>query len=110
MRKIKKGDTVVVVAGKDKGRTGSILRVLKSKRSAQGEFVIVEGANLVKRHTKPVPAEQKPGGIVEKEAPIHISNVAILNPQSNKADGVKFKLVNDKKVRVFQSNGEVIDA
>lgn len=105
MRKIKKGDQVVVIAGRDKGRVGSILSVI-----CDGLKVMVEGANLVKRHTKGNPSQQKAGGIIEKEAPIHVSNVAILNAATGKPDRVGFKFLEDgRKVRFFKSTGEVID-
>lgn len=105
MRKIKKGDQVVLIAGRDKGRVGVILSVIQS-----GFKVTVEGANLVKRHTKGNPSLQKPGGIIEKEAPVNISNVAIFNKATGKADRVGFKVLEDgRKVRFFKSTGEVID-
>jgi len=104
MQKIKVGDTVIVVAGKDKGRTGRILRRGKNDR------VVVEGVNLVKKHLRGNPQQQQQGGIIEREAAIHVSNLAILNPQTNRADRVGFKVLEDgKKVRFFKSNGEVID-
>jgi large subunit ribosomal protein L24 len=104
MRKIKREDEVVVITGKDKGSRGKIVRVLGNDR------VIVGGVNLVKRHTKPNPALGRTGGIVEKEAGIHVSNVAIVNPATGKADKVGIKVLEDgKKVRVFKSNGEQID-
>lgn len=109
MRKIKKGDTVIVTAGKDKGKEGSVLSVLEAKGSFGKTQLLVAGINIIKRHTKPNPAAEKPGGIVEKEAPIDISNVAILNQATGKADRVGFKLLEDgKKVRIFKSTGEVI--
>jgi len=105
MRKIKKGDEVVVLAGKDKGRRGTVLRVLPNDK------VFVENVNMVKKHQKPNPMKDTPGGIIEKEAPIHISNVAIFNPATGKADRVGFKRLDDgRKVRFFKSNQEVIDA
>lgn len=105
MRKIKKGDQVIVVAGKDKGRVGVILSVIQS-----GIKVLVEGANLVKRHTRGNPSQQKAGGIIEKEAPLHISNIAIFNNATGKRDRVGFKFLEDgRKVRIFKSTGEVID-
>lgn len=104
MRKIKREDEVIVIAGKDKGSRGKIVRVLGNDR------VVVGGVNLVKRHTKPNPALGRTGGIVEKEAGIHVSNVAIVNPATGKADKVGIKVLEDgKKVRVFKSNGEQID-
>ena len=102
MKKIKTGDTVVVLAGKDKGSTGRVLRVIDKK-------AMVEGINLVKKHKKPNPNKDFPGGIVEQEAFIDVSNLAIMNPQTNKADRVGFKVVDGKKVRYLKSNNEVID-
>jgi large subunit ribosomal protein L24 len=104
MQKIKIGDTVMVLAGKDKGRTG---RVLKSTKKGR---VIVEGVNLMKKHMKGNPQQNEQGGIIEREAGIHISNLAILNPQSNRADRIGIKVLEDgKRVRYFKSNGEVVD-
>ena len=104
MRKIKKGDDVIVIAGKDKGVRGTVLRVLDDDR------VVVEGVNLVKRHTKPNPNVGATGGIIEKEMPLHISNVALYNPAANKGDRVGFKVLEDgRKVRYFRSNNEVVD-
>jgi large subunit ribosomal protein L24 len=106
MNKIRKGDQVVVITGKDKGKRGTVLGV-----SADVERVLVEGINRVKKHTKPNPMRGTSGGILEKEMPIHVSNVAIFNPATGKADRVGFKTLDDKrKVRVFRSNGEVVDA
>lgn len=105
MRKIRKGDTVVVIAGKDKGKRGSILRVVDA------ESVLVEGINKVKKHQRPNPMRNQPGGIVEMEKPLHVSNVAILNPATQKADRVGIRILGDgRKVRVFKSNGEMVDA
>ena len=104
MNKIKKGDDVVVIAGKDKGKRGVVLTVQGDNR------VVVQNINMIKRHTKPNPARGGTGGIVEKEAPIHISNIALFNPASRKADRVGIKVLeNGKKVRHFKSNGEVVD-
>lgn len=105
MRKLKKDDEVIVIAGKDKGRRGSIVRVIpKSNR------VLVEGINMIKRHTKPNPQGGVSGGIVEKEAPLHVSNVAIFNPMTGKADRVGFRTLEDgRKVRFYKSNNEVLD-
>jgi large subunit ribosomal protein L24 len=104
MRRIRKGDDVMVIAGKDKGRRGTVLRVLLP------EHVVVEGANKVKKHQKPNPQAGAPGGIVEKEMPIHVSGVALFNPASKKADRVGVKVLEDgRKVRYFKSNGEVLD-
>ena len=103
--KIKKDDDVVVLTGKSKGVRGKILRVLKKRKS-----VLVEGANLVKKHVKPNPQTQEKGGILEREAPIDVSNVAIFNPITKKPDRVGFKKLEDgRKVRYFKSNGELID-
>jgi large subunit ribosomal protein L24 len=105
MNKIRKGDDVVVTTGKDKGKRGTVLRVLDTG------FVLVEGANKVKKHAKPNPMRGVSGGIIEKEMPISISNVALFNKSTQKADRVGFKILEDGiKVRVFKSNGEVIDA
>ena len=104
MNKIRKGDDVVVIAGKDKGKRGTVLGSLDE------EGLLVEGVNRVKKHTKPNPMKGQPGGIVEKELPIHVSNVALFNPATQKADRVGFKALDDgRKVRVFKSNGEVVD-
>jgi len=105
MNKIRKGDEVVVTTGKDKGKRGVVLRVLDTDQ------LVVEGANMVKRHTRPNPMKGINGGILEKEMPIHISNVALFNSATQKADRVGFKVLEDgRKVRVFKSNGEVVDA
>ena len=105
MRKIKKGDDVVVIAGKDKGKRGSVLRVVDT------DHVLVEGANMVKKHQRPNPMKGTQGGIVDKEMPLHISNVAIYNPVTQKGDRVGIKVLTDgRRVRVFRSNGEMIDA
>jgi large subunit ribosomal protein L24 len=105
MRKIKKGDDVIVITGKDKGKRGTVLRVVDFER------VLVEGANRVKKHQRPNPMKGTTGGIVDKEMPLHISNVAIFNPASKKADRIGIKLLDDgRRVRFYKSNGEVIDA
>jgi large subunit ribosomal protein L24 len=105
MEKIRKGDQVVVQSGRDKGRRGAVLQVL-----ADGA-VLVEGLNRVKRHTKPNPQANQPGGIIEKEMPLALSKVALWNPGSKKGDRVGIKTLADgKKVRFFKSSGEVIDA
>jgi len=104
MQKIKKGDEVIVTAGKDKGRRGTILSILDNGK------VLVETINMVKKHTKPNPMQGLEGGIIEKEMPLHISNVMLFNPASNKGDRVGIKTLEDgKKVRFFKSNGEVVD-
>lgn len=105
MRKIRKGDNVIIITGKDKGKRGTLLRVLDSGH------VLVEGANRVKKHQKPNPMKGQPGGIIEKEMPIDISNVALFNAATQKADRVGLKLLEDgRKVRYFKSNGEMIEA
>lgn len=105
MSHIRKGDKVIVIAGKDKGKTGSVLSVVNDE-----EKVYVENVNMIKKHTKGNPQMGTPGGIIEKEAGIHISNVAILNPVTNKADRIGFRHLKDgQKVRFFKSNNEVVD-
>lgn len=101
--KIRRDDEVVILAGKDKGKTGKVTKVL-----VESGKVFVEGVNLIKKHTKPVPQLQQPGGIVEKEAPLQVSNVAILNPKTGKADRVGFRFEDGKKVRFFKSDNELI--
>jgi large subunit ribosomal protein L24 len=104
MAKIKKGDEIIVITGKDKGKRGTVVSVAE-------ERVTVSGINLVKKHVKPNPARGTQGGIVEKEAALDISNVALINPETQKADRVGYKLLEDgTKVRVFKSNGAVINA
>jgi large subunit ribosomal protein L24 len=102
-RKIRRDDEVVVLAGKDKGKTGKVTSVLTSDNR-----VVVEGVNMVKKHTKPNPQLGEPGGIIEKEASIHVSNVAIVNPATGKADRVGFREEDGKKVRFFKSNGDLV--
>lgn len=104
MSKIRRDDEIIVIAGKDKGKRGRISKMLTDSR------VIVSGINMVKRHTKPNPQAGTQGGIVEKEAPLHISNIAIFNPATEKADRVGFKFEDGVKVRVFKSNQQPIDA
>jgi large subunit ribosomal protein L24 len=104
MLKIKRDDEVIILAGKDKGKRGKVRRVLDNNK------LIVSGVNMVKKHTKPNPQAGVAGGIVENEAPIQVSNVAIFNPSSSKADRVGFKVDGDSKVRIFKSSGEVIDS
>ncbi len=105
MRRIKKGDNVIVTTGKDKGRRGSVLRLVDA------EHVLVEGVNKVKKHQKPNPLKNRPGGIIDKEMPIHISNVMLFNPTTQKADRVGLKVLDDgRRVRYFKSNGEMVDA
>jgi large subunit ribosomal protein L24 len=104
MRKIKQGDDVMVLTGKDKGRRGTVLRVLDNDR------VVVENVNMAKKHQKPNPQRGEPGGIVDKEMPLHVSNVGLYNPAKDGADRVGVKILEDgRKVRVFKSNGEVVD-
>lgn len=105
MRKIKRDDEIIVTAGKDKGKRGKVLKVQADGR------LLISGVNVVKKHQKPNPQMNVPGGIIEKEAPIQPSNVAIYNHATSKADRVGFKMLEDgKKVRVFKSNGEAVDA
>jgi large subunit ribosomal protein L24 len=105
MRKIRKGDEVVVTTGKDKGKRGAVLRVVDA------EHVLVEGANVVKKHQRPNPMKGQTGGIVDKEMPLHVSNVAIYNPATKKGDRVGTRVLDDgRRVRVYKSNGEMIDA
>jgi large subunit ribosomal protein L24 len=105
MRKIRKGDDVVVLTGRDKGKRGTVLKIIDA------EHVLVEGANRVKKHQRPNPMKGVTGGIVDLDKPIHISNVALFNPATKKADraGVK-ALENGRKVRVFKGNGEQVEA
>jgi large subunit ribosomal protein L24 len=105
MEKIRKGDDVVVITGKDKGKRGTVLRRVDE------EHVVVEGVNRAKKHVKPNPMKGVAGGIVDKDMPIHISNVALFNPATKKADRVGFRVLEDgRKVRVFKSNGELVNA
>ena len=104
MLRIKKGDEVVVISGRDKGKRGTVLRLLPYERA------VVENVNIVKRHTKPNPAHGVGGGIVEKEASIHVSNIMLYNPQTKHGDRVGVRVLGDgKKVRYFKSNDEVVD-
>jgi large subunit ribosomal protein L24 len=102
-RKIRRDDEVVVLAGKDKGKQGKVLKVLTGE-----DRLIVEGVNVVKKHQKPNPQLQEAGGIIEKEASIHVSNVAVLNPATGKAERVGFRFEEGKKVRFFKSNGDLV--
>ena len=105
MRKIRKGDEVVVIAGRDKGRRGTVIKVLEKDR------VLVENVNMVKRHTRPNPQRGVQGGIVEKEAALHLSNVMLWNPATKKGDRVGVRALADgRRVRFFKSNDEVVDA
>jgi large subunit ribosomal protein L24 len=101
--KIRRNDEVIVIAGKDKGKRGTVKSVITGK-----DKVIVENINVVKKHVKPNPQIQEPGGIVDKEAAIHVSNVAIFNASTGKADRVGFRLEDGKKVRFFKSNNELV--
>ena len=103
MNKIKKGDDVIVLTGRDKGKRGTVLRVDES-------HVLVEGANRVKKHERPNPMKNTAGGIIDKEMPLHISNIALYNPATQKAGRVGIKIMESgKRVRYFRSNGEVVD-
>ena len=104
MSKIKRDDEVIILAGKDKGKRGKVRKVMTDNR------VVVSGINMVKKHTKPNPQMGVAGGIVEREAPIQVSNVAIYNPATSKADKVGYKVDGDTKMRIFKSSGEAIDA
>ena len=105
MRRIKKGDEIIVISGRDKGKRGTVLR------RVDAAHVVVEGVNRVKKHQRPNPMRGETGGIVDKDLPIHVSNIALYNPATQKADRVGFKLLGDgRKVRVFRSNGEQVDA
>jgi len=104
MNRIRKGDEVVVIAGRDKGKRGSVMRVMPDGR------LVVSDVNMVKRHTKPNPNRGVPGGIVEKEMPIHPSNIMLFNQQTSKGDRVGFRVLEDgRKVRYFKSTNEVVD-
>ena len=104
MKRIRKGDEVIVIAGRSKGQRGHVLSVVDDSR------LLVENVNMVKRHTKPDPQRNVPGGIVEKESPIHVSNVQVFNAVTGKADRVGYKTLEDgTKVRIFKSTGEAVD-
>ncbi len=104
MKKLKKGDSVIVISGKDKGKKGEILKVIEPDK------LVISNINLAKKHVKPNPNKQETGGILEREMPMHISNVMILNPLTKKSDRIGFKKLEDgKKVRIYKSNQEVID-
>ncbi len=104
MNRIRKGDQVIIIAGADKGKKGEVVRVA-------GDKVVVQNINIIKRHTKPNPQAGQAGGIIEREAPIHISNVMLFNTGSGKGERVGFKVLEDgRKVRVFRSSGEALDA
>ena len=105
MQRIRKGDEVVVITGRDKGKRGTVLRRVNA------DYLVVEGVNRVKKHQRPNPMKGVTGGIVDKDMPVHVSNIALFNPQTQKADRVGFKELQDgRKVRVFKSNGEQVDA
>jgi large subunit ribosomal protein L24 len=105
MQRIRKGDEVIVIAGRDKGKRGTVLR------RVDDEHVVVEGVNRVKKHQRPNPMKGVTGGIVDKDMPINVSNIAVFNPGTKKGDRVGFKMLGDgRKVRVFKSNGEQVDA
>jgi large subunit ribosomal protein L24 len=105
MHKIRKGDDVIVTTGRDKGKRGSVLRVVDA------EHVLVEGVNRVKKHQRPIPMKGITGGIIDKDMPLHVSNVALYNPATKKADRAGIRVLgNGRRVRYFKSNGEVIDA
>ena len=104
MERIRKGDNTVVIAGRDKGKRGIVLRRVDK------DHVVVEGVNRVKKHQRPNPMKGQTGGIIDKDMPIHISNVALFNTQTQKADRIAVKVLEDgRKVRVFKSNGEMVD-
>ena len=104
MQRIRKGDEIVVIAGRDKGKRGTVLR------RAGEEHVVVEGVNRVKKHQRPNPMKGVTGGVVDKDMPIHVSNVALFNPATQQADRIGFRVLPDgRKVRVFKSNGEQVD-
>ena len=105
MQRIRKGDEVIVIAGRDKGKRGTVLR------RVDDEHVVVEGVNRAKKHQRPNPMKNVAGGIVDKDMPVNVSNVALFNPATKKGDRVGFKVLADgRKVRVFKSNGEQVDA
>ena len=104
MGKIKRDDEVVVLAGKDKGKRGKVRKIV------DGDRVIVSGVNMIKKHTRPNPQAGVQGGIVEREAPIQVSNVAIFNPETNRGDRVGYRIDDGKKVRIYKSSGAQIDA
>ena len=104
MSKLRKGDDVVVLSGRDKGKRGTVLQIIENSR------ILVDNVNVIKKHVKTNPNRGETGGIIEREAPIQISNVALFNPNTNKADRVGYKFLEDgRKVRVFKSDGEVAD-
>jgi large subunit ribosomal protein L24 len=105
MRRIKKGDEIIVISGRDKGKRGTVLR------RVDAEHVVVEGVNRVKKHQRPNPMKGEQGGIVDKDLPIHVSNIALFNPATQKGDRAGVKTLEDgRKVRVFKGNGEQVEA
>jgi large subunit ribosomal protein L24 len=105
MKRIRKGDEVVILAGRDKGKRGTVLRRIDA------QHVVVEGVNRVKKHERPNPMKGQTGGIVDKDLPIHVSNIALFNPATQKADRTRVKSLQDgRKVRVFKANGEQVEA
>ena len=105
MKRIRKGDEVVVLSGRDKGKRGTVLR------RVDAQHVVVEGVNRVKKHQRPNPMKGEQGGIIDKDLPIHVSNIALFNPQTQKADRAGVKVLEDgRKVRVFKGNGEQVEA
>jgi large subunit ribosomal protein L24 len=105
MKRIRKGDEVVVISGRDRGKRGTVLR------RVDAEHVVVEGVNRVKKHQRPNPMKGEQGGIVDKDLPIHVSNIALFNPGTQKADRAGVKTLEDgRKVRVFKANGEQVEA
>jgi large subunit ribosomal protein L24 len=105
MQRIRKGDEVVVISGRDKGKRGTVVRRVNA------DYVVVEGVNRVKKHQRPNPMKGVTGGIVDKDMPLHVSNLALFNPATQKGDRVGFRQLQDgRKVRVFKSNGEQVDA
>ena len=104
MKRIRKGDEVIVIAGRSKGQRGNVLRVIGD------DHLLVENVNMIKKHQKPNPSVNQPGGILDKESPIHASNVQVYNPGTGKADRVSFRTLDDgRKVRIFKSTGEAVD-
>ena len=105
MRKIRKGDHVIVTTGRDRGKRGTVLRIVDD------QHVLIEGANRVKKHQRPIPMKGITGGIIDREMPLHVSNVALFNPATKKGDRVGIRVLEDgKRVRFFKSNGEAVDA
>ena len=105
MQRIKKGDEVVVLAGRDKGKRGTVMRRIDA------DYLVVEGVNRVKKHQRPTPMKGEQGGIVEKDLPINVSNIALFNPATQKGDRAGVKTLEDgRKVRIFKGNGEQVEA